>query len=218
MCANDVRAAAVLAMPFLIRIAAGARHPYRADVLAEASAPAGAGHFGVASRDEPLLHRADTQDSNPYDGYGVEVTGYPAGWSITAARAAITADIPLLQPLLGDPDPSIRIHAAYTLATAQNLNPAVRSSFHARLAAEHHPIVRVPPCSWPPPKPPEPTPVPRPSDGCANTGAIGCRRPNSSWPPQSAGSASPTNPYLTTCAPSDDLSTYGRAHTMDALP
>ncbi|MEU9165054.1 hypothetical protein AB0D29_32850 [Streptomyces sp. NPDC048424] len=25
-----------------------------------------------------------------YDDYGVEVTGYPAGWSVAAARAAIT--------------------------------------------------------------------------------------------------------------------------------
>ncbi|MER5773772.1 hypothetical protein ABT144_05675 [Streptomyces sp. NPDC002039] len=141
MCANDMRAAAVLAVPFLIRIAADTRHPYRAGALAEASGPARARYFGVASRDELLLHRADTQDGDPYDAYGVEVTGYPAGWSVAAARAAITADIALLQPLLGDPDPSIRIHAAYTLATAADPDRGVRSSFRARFDAEQDPIV-----------------------------------------------------------------------------
>ncbi|MFD8413998.1 hypothetical protein ACFV2Q_19940 [Streptomyces sp. NPDC059650] len=141
MCANDMRAAAVLAVPFLIRIAADTRHPYRADALAEASAPARARYFGVASRDELLLHRSDTQDGDLYDDYGVEATGYPAGWSVAAARDAITADIARLEPLLSDPDPSIRIDAAYTLATAADLDHAVRSSFRARLAAEQDPIV-----------------------------------------------------------------------------
>ncbi|MFE6022729.1 hypothetical protein ACFQ6O_40480 [Streptomyces sp. NPDC056441] len=142
MCANDMRAAAVLAVPFLIRIAADTRHPYRADALAEVSSPARARYFGVASRDELLLHRADAQDGDLYDDYGVEVTGYPAGWSVAAARTAITADIALLQPLLGDPAPSIRIDAAYTLATAADPDRAVRSSFRARFAAEQDPIVR----------------------------------------------------------------------------
>lgn len=141
MCANDMRAAAVLAVPFLIRIAADTRHPYRAGALAEASSPARARYFGVASRDELLLHRAGNQDGDPYDDYGVEVTGYPAGWSVAAARAAITADIALLQPLLGDPDPSIRIHAAYTMATAADHDRAVRASFQDRLAAEQDPAV-----------------------------------------------------------------------------
>ncbi|MGC4983923.1 hypothetical protein ACLQ18_25340 [Streptomyces sp. DT193] len=141
ICANDMRAAAVLAVPFLIRIAADTRHPYRADALAEASCPARARYFGVASRGELLLHRAGTQADDLYDDYGVEVTGYPAGWSVAAARAAITADTALLQPLLGDPDPSICIDAAYTLATAADPDRAVRSSFRTRLAAEQDPSV-----------------------------------------------------------------------------
>ncbi|MGQ4330899.1 hypothetical protein [Streptomyces hayashii] len=150
MCANDMRAAAVLAVPFLIRIAADTRHPCRADALAVAACPARALHFGVASREELLLHRAAFQDGDLYDGhdghdgyddYGVEVTGYPAGWSVAAARAAITADTALLHPLLGDPDPSIRIDAAYTLATAADPDRAVRASFRARLAAEQDPKV-----------------------------------------------------------------------------
>ncbi|MEJ8646094.1 hypothetical protein WKI68_42410 [Streptomyces sp. MS1.HAVA.3] len=145
MCANDMRAAAVLAVPFLIRIAADTRHPYRADALAEVSAPARARHFGVASRDELLVHRGDTRYDDLYDlydDYGVEVTGYPAGWSVAAARAAITADTALLQPLLGDPDPAVRIDAAYVLATATDPEHAVRAAFHARFAAEQDPMVR----------------------------------------------------------------------------
>ncbi|MFB7468819.1 hypothetical protein ACFCZ1_35945 [Streptomyces sp. NPDC056224] len=145
MCANDMRAAAVLAVPFLIRIAIDTRHPHRADALAEVSSPARARHFGVASRDELLLHRADTQYDDlydDYDDYGVEVTGYPAGWSVAAARATITADTTLLQPLLGDPDPAIRIRAAYALATAADPDRQVRAAFRTRLAAEQDPIVR----------------------------------------------------------------------------
>ncbi|WP_258310165.1 HEAT repeat domain-containing protein [Streptomyces sp. CG 926] len=141
LCANDMRAAAVLAVPFLIRIAADTRHRHRAQALAEVSCPARACYFGVASRDQLLLHRAKTYD-NLYDGYGVEVTGYPAGWSIAAARAAITADIAILRPLLDDPDPTVRIRAAYVLATAADPERGVRAAFRSRLAAEQDPIVR----------------------------------------------------------------------------
>ncbi|MFF4155168.1 hypothetical protein ACFYZU_33780 [Streptomyces sp. NPDC001651] len=142
MCANDMRAAAVLAVPFLIRIAADTDHPYRADALAEVSSPARARYFGVTSRGELLLHRAAPQDDDLYDDYGVEVTGYPAGWSVAAARAAITADATLLRPLLHDPNAAIRIRASYVLATATDLDHAVRAAFRTRLDAEQDPIVR----------------------------------------------------------------------------
>ncbi|MFB7470423.1 hypothetical protein [Kitasatospora sp. NPDC056184] len=142
MCANDMRAAAVLAVPFLIRIAADSRHPHRADALAEASAPARARYLGVASRDTLLLHRADTRRDDLYDDYGIEVTGYPAGWSITAARAAITADTALLEPLLDDPAPVVRIRTAYALATVSDPGHRVRVAFHTRFAAEQDPVVR----------------------------------------------------------------------------
>ncbi|MFE5557165.1 hypothetical protein [Streptomyces sp. NPDC056544] len=141
MCGNDMRAAVVLAVPFLIRIAADTHHPHRGDALAAVSSPARARHFGVASRDELLLHRGDTQDDDLYDDYGVEVTGYPAGWSVSAARAAITADVALLLPLLGDPAPSIRIDAAYALATAIDPDRTVRTALRTRSAAERDPIV-----------------------------------------------------------------------------
>ncbi|MET9089327.1 hypothetical protein ABZX77_46985 [Streptomyces sp. NPDC004237] len=71
MCANDMRAAAALAVPFLTRIAADCRHPYRADALAEVPSPARARYFGVASRGELLLHRADPTYDELYDDYGV---------------------------------------------------------------------------------------------------------------------------------------------------
>jgi hypothetical protein len=141
MCANDMRAAAVLAVPFLIRIAADTGHPHRVDALAEVSCPARARYFGVASRDQLLLHRAETYD-DLYDDYGVEASGYPAGWSIAAARAAITADAALLRPLLDNPDPAIRIRAAYALATATDPDHAVRAAFLTRLTTEQDPIVR----------------------------------------------------------------------------
>ncbi len=142
MCADDMRAAAVLAVPFLIRIAADTRHPHRADALAETSAPARARYFGIASRDELLLHRPNTPYDDHYDDYGVEVTGYPAGWSVAAARTAITADTALLQPLLDDPEPAIRIDAAYALATATDHEHTVRAGFRTRLAVEPDPVVR----------------------------------------------------------------------------
>lgn len=138
LCANDSRAAAALAVPFLIPIATDAHHPHRADALGVLSAPARARHFGVASRDELLLHRTDPRRHAPdgYDDYGVEVTGYPAGWSVAAARAAITTETPALLPLLDDPDPTIRIDAAYALATAADPDHTVRTAFATRLATE----------------------------------------------------------------------------------
>ncbi|MEU3774330.1 hypothetical protein AB0F11_14220 [Streptomyces sp. NPDC032472] len=144
LCANDSRAAAALAVPFLIPIATDARHPHRADALGVLSAPARSRHFGVASRDELLLYRTDPRRhaSDDYDDYGVEVTGYPAGWSVAAARAAITTETPLLLPLLDDPDPSIRIDAAYALATAADPDHTVRTAVVTRLATERDAMVR----------------------------------------------------------------------------
>ncbi|MFE0630630.1 hypothetical protein ACFW3D_27155 [Streptomyces sp. NPDC058864] len=96
LCAHGSRAAAALAVPFLIPLAVDAHHPHRAAALAVLSGPARARHHGVASREEFLLHRNDPRRDAPdsHDGYGYEVTGYPAGWSVAAARAAITNDTP----------------------------------------------------------------------------------------------------------------------------
>ncbi|WP_232795164.1 hypothetical protein [Kitasatospora sp. NRRL B-11411] len=140
MCANDIRAAAALAVAFLIRIATDPHHPHRTAALAEVPAPARARYFGVASRAELLLHRAGPRQDD-YDDYGSEVTGYPAGWSVAAARATITADAALLLPLLHDPVPATRIRAAYALATVTDLDGTVRTALRARFAAEPAPDV-----------------------------------------------------------------------------
>jgi hypothetical protein len=137
MCANDLRAAAALAVAFLIRIAADPHHSHRDAALAEVPAPARARYFGVASRAELLLHRTGSR----HDDYGSEVTGYPAGWSVAAAQAAITADAALLLPLLHDPVPATRIRAAYALATVADLDGTVRTALRARFAAEPAPDV-----------------------------------------------------------------------------
>ncbi|MER5690009.1 hypothetical protein [Streptomyces sp. NPDC002205] len=144
LCADDSRAAAALAVPFLIQITKDIHHPHRADAIGVLAGPARARHFGAASRDELLLHRACPHHdaSDDYDDYGVEVTGYPAGWSVAAARAAITTEAPALLPLLDDSDPAIRIAAAYALATAADPDHTVRTAFATRLTTEHDPMVR----------------------------------------------------------------------------
>ncbi|MFF1842169.1 hypothetical protein ACFVW9_10435 [Streptomyces sp. NPDC058217] len=140
MSADDSRAAAALAVPFLIRIATDPHHRHRAAALGGIAAPARARHFGVASRDELLLHRSGPQ--HDYDDYGVEVTGYPAGWSVAAARAAITTGVPVLLPLLDGSDPAMRIDASYALATATDPGHTVRSAFATRFAKEQDPMAR----------------------------------------------------------------------------
>ncbi|MFI8825160.1 hypothetical protein [Streptomyces sp. NPDC053431] len=144
LCANDSRAAAALAVPFLIPVATDADHPHRAAALAVLSGPARARHYGVASRDELLLHRNDPRHHSPddYDDYGVEVTGYPAGWSVAAARAAITTATPALLPLLNDSDPTIRIDAAYALATAADPDRTVGTALATRFTTEQDATVR----------------------------------------------------------------------------
>ncbi|MET9609841.1 hypothetical protein ABZZ17_33050 [Streptomyces sp. NPDC006512] len=144
MCADDSRAAAAVAVPFLIPVATDIHHPHRAEALGVLAGPARARHTGVASRGEFLLHRAGTQHEghDDYDDYGVEVTGYPAGWSVAAARAALTTETPALLPLLHDSDPATRIDAAYALATTADLDHTVRTALATRLITERDPMVR----------------------------------------------------------------------------
>ncbi|MET8220959.1 hypothetical protein ACFYRD_40480 [Streptomyces hirsutus] len=144
LCANDSRAAAALAVPFLIPLAIDVHHSHRAAVLAVLSGPARARHHGVASREELLLHRNDPRRHAPdtHDGYGYEVTGYPAGWSVAAARAAITTDASALLPLLGDSDPTVRVAAAYVLATAADPGHIIRTALANGFAAEGDAMVR----------------------------------------------------------------------------
>ncbi|MFE2825228.1 HEAT repeat domain-containing protein [Streptomyces sp. NPDC059271] len=148
LCANDSPAAAALAMPFLIPVATDADHPHRAAALAALSGPARAGHQGIASREELLLHRNDPRHDAPdsHDGYGYgygyEVTGYPAGWSVAAARTVITTATNVLLPLLKDCDSTVRVDAAYVLATAADPVHIVRTSLANQFAADEDSMVR----------------------------------------------------------------------------
>lgn len=142
ICANDSRASAALAVPFLIRIATDPHHPHHTDALGGLAAPARARHFGIASRDELLLHRSGPQHRvlDDYDDYGAEVTGYPAGWSVAAARTAITAATSMLLPLLNDSAVTTRIDVSYALATAADPDRRVRSAFVTRFDKEQDPV------------------------------------------------------------------------------
>ncbi|WP_424857867.1 hypothetical protein [Streptomyces sp. SAI-170] len=143
LCANDNRAAAALAVPFLIPIATDAHHPNRAAALDVLSHPARARYFGVASREELLLHRSDPRRNSPeYDDYGVEWSGSAAGWSVAAARSAITAGTPALLAPLDDTDRTIRIDAVYVLATAADPDRSVRSALATRLTTQRDAMVR----------------------------------------------------------------------------
>ncbi|WP_406259935.1 hypothetical protein OH779_01590 [Actinacidiphila glaucinigra] len=131
-------------MPFLIPLAIDAHRRHRAAALAVLSGPARARHHGVASREELLLHRNDPRRHAPdtHDDYGYEVTNYPAGWSVAAARAAITTDTSALLPLLADSDPTVRVDAAYALATAADPDHIIRTSMAGGFAAEGDAMVR----------------------------------------------------------------------------
>ncbi|MFI1286875.1 hypothetical protein ACH4U5_40075 [Streptomyces sp. NPDC020858] len=87
--------------------------------------------FPQGNRVREAVHLLHTGDSPRVAG-----TGVVGGTCANDMRAAAVL------ALLGDPDPAIRIHAAYALATATDSDRAVRAAFRARLAAEQDPIVR----------------------------------------------------------------------------
>ncbi|MDX3536494.1 hypothetical protein PV721_19345 [Streptomyces sp. MB09-01] len=136
LCANDMRAAAVPAVPFLVRIGADPHAHHRIGALAVAAALARWWHHGVCTRADMLRFRYSG------DEWGFEVTGYPGNWSVQAARDAIATDADLLLPLLDDPDPGVRIATAYVLAAASDRAREVRTAFRSRLLAEPDPAVR----------------------------------------------------------------------------
>lgn len=123
-------------------LTADLHHPHHTDALGGLAAPARARHIGVASRDVLLPHRSSSQRRvlDDYDGYGAEVTGYLTGWSVAAARAAITAAATMLLPLLDDSDVTTRIDASYALATAADPDRRVRSAFATRFDKEQDPV------------------------------------------------------------------------------
>ncbi|MEV8462979.1 MULTISPECIES: collagen-like triple helix repeat-containing protein [Streptomyces] len=135
LCANDMRAAVALAVPFLIRIGTDPEADHRAEVIAVTAEAARMQHQGVSTRADMLRFRGD-------DEWFFEVSGYMQNWSVQAARNAIAADSDLLLPLLDDPDPEVRNAAAYALAAASAREENILRAFHAQLLAEHEPAVR----------------------------------------------------------------------------
>ncbi|MER7582271.1 hypothetical protein [Kitasatospora sp. NPDC097691] len=136
LCANDMRVAAAPAVPFLVRIGAGpAVGSHRAGALTAVGEVARMRHQGVCTRENLLRLRGA-------DDWLFEPTGYPQNWSVQAAREAITADTGLLLPVLADPDPAVRLAAAYALAAAAGRARDILTVVHARLPVEPDPAVR----------------------------------------------------------------------------
>jgi HEAT repeat protein len=71
--------------------------------------------------------------ADPREAYGPDVA---------AVRAALTAQVPRLLPLLADPDPRVRETAAYTLAQCPDMAGPVLARLRERWAAEEVPLVR----------------------------------------------------------------------------
>ncbi|GHB02923.1 hypothetical protein GCM10010330_66380 [Streptomyces tendae] len=135
LCANDMRAAVALAVPFLIRVGTDPEASQRAQALAVTAEAARMQHQGVCTRADMLRFRGE-------DEWFFEVTGYLQNWSVQAARDAIAADTDLLLPLVDDPDPTVRIAAAYALAAASARAQTIVSVFQTRLLCEDDPAVR----------------------------------------------------------------------------
>ncbi|MFG3134082.1 hypothetical protein ACGFZU_41140 [Streptomyces tendae] len=85
LCANDMRAAVALAVPFLIRVGTDPEASQRAQALAVTAEAGRMQHQGVCTRADMLRFRGE-------DEWFFEVTGYLQNWSVQAARDAIAAD------------------------------------------------------------------------------------------------------------------------------
>lgn len=125
-----------LAVPFLLRAAAERSVHNRAQLVLLAAEAGHRNHFGRDQRDDLL------QLGYPPEEAVLDNRAYPVQWTLQAAREALGAGAPLLTGLLDDPDPAMRAHAAYALATAASPPPGVHE-LRTRLAAEHNPSVRI---------------------------------------------------------------------------
>jgi HEAT repeat protein len=130
-------APAALAVPFLLRAVSQPGVHHRSQLLLLA-ADAGHRNYYGGDRRQDMLRVEDPPDQPVIDG-----SGHPVGWALQAARTAITAGVPLLTGLLDDPDPTVRAHAAYALATAAPPPPAARNGLLARMLVEREPSVRM---------------------------------------------------------------------------
>jgi HEAT repeat protein len=130
-------APAALAVPFLLRAAAERAVRNRAQLLLLAAEAGHRNHFG-RDRREDLLQVEYLPEEKAFD-----ASGYPAQWTLQAARDALAAGAPLLIELLDDPDRAVRAHAAYALATAASPPSRARHELRERLAVEREPPVRI---------------------------------------------------------------------------
>ncbi|MBO0825617.1 MAG: hypothetical protein J2P27_17455, partial [Actinobacteria bacterium] len=129
-------APAALAVPFLLRGAADRATHNRAQLLLLAAEAGHRNHFGRDRREDLLQVGYLPQEA-------FDCSGYPAHWTLQAARDALTAFAPLLIELLDDPDPEVRARAAYALATAASPPSRARHRLRAKLAVEREPPVRI---------------------------------------------------------------------------
>lgn len=134
---GDSSAPAALSVPFLLRAAAEPAVHNRAQLLRLAAEAGHRNHFG-RDQCEDLLQVEYLPEEEPYD-----PSGYPLHLILRAARDALTAGVPTLTGLLDDPDPAVRSHAAYALATAASPPSQVRDGLRARLEVENEPPVRI---------------------------------------------------------------------------
>lgn len=131
---GTVSAIAPLTVPFLLRLAADPSAHCRAHALGLVTAVARHEHRGDGTRGAFL------RVAKP--GWWCDLSGFAMNWSIEASRNAVTADADLLLPLLDDPDPEIRIHTCYVLATAAAGADRITDALRTRLATERTPEVR----------------------------------------------------------------------------
>lgn len=134
---GTVTAAHALAVPFLIRVAADVSVHHRATVLLLVADACYREQWWQTNRSELF------QVVAPEDERSVDMAGYPMGWSIDAARSAVSADRTILVGLLADPDPRVRSAAVYVLAAAAAAPGQISDALHGRLQAETDPATRV---------------------------------------------------------------------------
>ncbi|MET7303869.1 hypothetical protein [Embleya sp. NPDC005575] len=127
---------APLVVPFLLRIAADrCAHP-RVGALFLVAMVARCDCQEDSRAD--LLRVADSDDDHGH----FDVGGYFQNWTVEAARDAIAADAHLPIALLHDPDPDVRVAAAYALAAASGRAGEISAALHDRFRIEDHARVR----------------------------------------------------------------------------
>ncbi|GCD99078.1 HEAT repeat domain-containing protein [Embleya hyalina] len=126
-------APAALAVPFLLRIAADRTAHPRVGVLFLVAEAARDGYGGAAPQ-AGLLRVGG--DHTRFD------TGaYREDWTVRAARAAIAVDAHIPIALLDDPDPRVRMGAAYVLSAAAQRAERISAALHESLRGESDPRV-----------------------------------------------------------------------------